>query len=172
MEPRNARYDPAVSAPRTVRRLEPSDRPWVARTIRKRWGSDVAVAHGVAYRPAELPGFVAESGGEAVGLLTYRVGEGGLEVVTIDAFPERRGVGTALLTAAVGEARRQGIGRLWLITTNDNLPALAFYVRFGLRLVAVRLGALERSRTLKPEIPATGHHGIPIRDELELELRL
>jgi GNAT superfamily N-acetyltransferase len=161
-----------MGSPVAVRRLEPSDRPWVARTIRERWRSDIAVAHGVPYRPADLPGFVAEAGGDAVGLLTYHVDERGLEVVTIDAFPEHRGVGTALLNAAVGEARGQGCGRLWLITTNDNLPALGFYVRFGLRLMAVRLDALERSRALKPEIPATGHHGIPIRDELELELRL
>jgi ribosomal protein S18 acetylase RimI-like enzyme len=161
-----------MAEPIAVRRLDPSDRTWVARTIRERWGSDVAVAHGVPYRPAELPGYVAESGGQAIGLLTYHVDELGLEVVTIDALTERRGVGTALLTAAVGEARTLGCRRLWLITTNDNLPALAFYVRFGLRLVAVRLDALERSRALKPEIPATGHHGIPIRDELEFELSL
>ncbi len=161
-----------MGAPVSVRRLEPSDRTWVARTIRERWGSDVAVAHGVPFRPAELPGFVAESETVPVGLLTYHVDELGLEVVTIDAFTERRGVGSALLRAAVEEARTLGCRRLWLITTNDNLSALAFYVRFGLRLVAVRLDALERSRALKPEIPATGHHGIPIRDELELELAL
>jgi hypothetical protein len=28
------------------------------------------------------------------------------------------------------------------------------------------------SRALKPEIPATGAHGIPVRDELELEREL
>jgi GNAT superfamily N-acetyltransferase len=155
-----------------IRQLEPTDRPWVERTLRDRWGSDVAVAHGVPFRPSELPGFVAESERGPIGLLTYHVDDQGLEVVTIDALTEGRGVGTALLCAAVEEARAHGCRRLWLITTNDNLPALAFYVRFGLRLVAVRLDALERSRALKPEIPATGQHGIPIRDELELELEL
>jgi hypothetical protein len=36
--------------------------------------------------------------------------------------------------------------------------------------VAVHSGAVEASRRLKPEIPEVGYFGIPIRDELELEL--
>ncbi len=36
-------------------------------------------------------------------------------------------------------------------------------------LVAVRYGAVDLARrTLKPQIPLTGNHGIPIRDEVEL----
>ncbi len=55
-----------------------------------------------------------------------------------------------------------------LITTNDNMRALRFYQRRGFRLVALNPGALERSRELKPEIPETGMHGIPLSDELVL----
>ena len=36
-------------------------------------------------------------------------------------------------------------------------------------LVAVHRNAVVRSRALKPEIPLSGDHGIPIRDEIELE---
>jgi hypothetical protein len=32
--------------------------------------------------------------------------------------------------------------------------------------------AVQQSRKLKPEIPVAGHDGIPIRDEIELEIRL
>jgi hypothetical protein len=39
-------------------------------------------------------------------------------------------------------------------------------------LVAVHRNALEKSRKLKPEIPLIGNDGIPIRDEIELELSL
>jgi acetolactate synthase regulatory subunit len=55
-----------------------------------------------------------------------------------------------------------------LVTTNDNMRALRFYQRRGFRLVALNAGALDRSRELKPEIPATGMNGIPLRDELVL----
>jgi hypothetical protein len=38
--------------------------------------------------------------------------------------------------------------------------------------VAFHRDALGESRRLKPAIPATGAHGIPIRHELEFELRI
>ena len=69
------------------------------------------------------------------------------------------------------EARRARCRSVQLTTTNDNLDALRFYQRRGFRLVAVRPGAVDDARrTLKPAIPAIGSHGIPMRDELDLEL--
>ena len=73
--------------------------------------------------------------------------------------------------AAIG--RERGWRTLWLVTTNDNLDALRFYQRRGMRLRTLRAGAVVEAReTLKPEIPARGLYGIPIRDELELDLDL
>ena len=155
----------------TVRPFREGDREWVRETLRELWGETV-VSRGAVHDPTALPGFVAEEGGERVGLLTYRVDGADCEVVTIDAFPEGVGAGTALLDAAARAARDAGCGRVWLITTNDNLRALRFYQRRGFRLVAVHPDALERSRELKPSIPEIGLDGIPLRDELELELTL
>lgn len=87
-------------------------------------------------------------------------------------FIERRGVGSALLEGIARLAREYQCQRLWLITTNDNVHALRFYQRRGLRLVALRPDSVAQARDLKPEIPAIGLEGIPIRDELELELAL
>ena len=52
--------------------------------------------------------------------------------------------------------------------TNGNLSGLQFYLRRGFRLIAVRPGAVDRARELKPSIPLLGEHGIPIHDELDL----
>jgi hypothetical protein len=81
-------------------------------------------------------------------------------------------VGSALLDAAAATARAEGCARLRLITTNDNLDALRFYQRRGFRLVALRPGAVDVARVLKPQIPRTGDFGIAVRDELELEREL
>ena len=60
-----------------------------------------------------------------------------------------------------------------VVTTNDNIEALRFYQRRGFRLTLIRPGAVDRSRAeLKPEIPESGAFDIPLRDELELEMRL
>jgi hypothetical protein len=57
-----------------------------------------------------------------------------------------------------------------MINTNDNVDALRFDQRRGFCLVEVHRGAVDRSRVpLKPEIPAAGAYGIPLRDEIELE---
>jgi len=58
------------------------------------------------------------------------------------------------------------------ITTNDNLPALRFYQKQGFRLIVLYPGAVEESRRLKPSIPLAGHADIPIRDEIQLGIRL
>jgi hypothetical protein len=65
--------------------------------------------------------------------------------------------------------RAQGCRRLWLITTNDDRPARAFYQAFGWRQCAIHRGAITAARRLKPQIPPTGHAGIPIEHEIEFE---
>jgi len=93
-------------------------------------------------------------------------------VVSIDAVVKGAGAGTVLLAAAVEQAERAGLRRLWLVTTNDNLDALRFYQRRGMRMVKVTPGALDESRRIKPGIPLVGDFGIEIHDELRLEMRL
>lgn len=162
----------AAGAEITVRALEAADRAWVRAYLTEHWGSAIQAVNGEILRPEEHEGFVAALGGRPVGLLTLRSDrDGSLEVTTLHASVEARGVGSALFTSAVGSARAHGAHRLWLVTTNDNLRALSFYQRRGMRLTALRPGAVDASRTVKPEIPLVAANGIPIRDELVLELR-
>ena len=79
---------------------------------------------------------------------------------------------SAEIEAVKEVACKAGCRRLWLITTNDNLNALRFYQKRGFALVAVHRNALEISRKFKPEIPLIGADGIPLRDEIELEMIL
>ena len=138
----------------------------------ERWGSDRSVSRGRLHEPLGHPILVARREGRLLGALSYEIRDGEMEAVTVDAFESGVGVGSALLEAAAEEARRNGCRRLWLVTTNDNTPALRFYQRRGMRLVALHRGAVNESRRLKPEIPDLGLDGIPLTDELELELEL
>jgi ribosomal protein S18 acetylase RimI-like enzyme len=69
-------------------------------------------------------------------------------------------------------AAELGHTTLWLLTTNDNLPALLVYQRHGFRLTRLYPGNVDSARELKPEIPVVGTYGIPVHDELVLERRL
>lgn len=149
-----------------------SDRPWVVRTLTEHWLSPKSVSRGRVHDADRAPGFLAEHNGRPIGLVTYCIEGDQCEVLTLNSLCEGIGVGAALLEEVAGTARRAGCRRVWLITTNDNLPAIRFYQRRGWRLAAVHPKALEESRRLKPEIPLVGIDGIPLRDEIEFELEL
>jgi GNAT superfamily N-acetyltransferase len=119
-----------------------------------------------------LAGFVAVVDGEHLGLATYRLECGGCEIVTLNSLREGIGIGTLLVEAVRSVALSNKCRRVWVITTNDNLQGLRFYQRRGFSLVAIHRNAIELSRKLKPEIPLIGLNGIPLRDELELEMVL
>ena len=119
------------------------------------------------------PAVLAWSEGELRGVATYVVDGEECELLTLHATTRLSGVGSALLAAVQEIAADRGCRLLWVVTTNDNVEALRFYQRRGFRLTQVRPGAVDSSRAqLKPEIPTAGEHGIPLRDELELELEL
>jgi ribosomal protein S18 acetylase RimI-like enzyme len=151
-----------------IRPIDEGDRPMLAWLVTELWGSETVAVHGSSLRPAELGGFIAERSRRVVGLLTYQLVDTMLEIVTLNAIDRRAGIGTMLIEAAVGKARRFGCREIRLTTTNDNVDALRFYQRRGFRLAELRPGAIAESRKVKPEIPETGDHGIPLRDELDL----
>ena len=156
----------------TIRALSASDRDWIRAKMIELWGAEIVVAHGEIFRPAELPGFVAETQGEAVGLLTYHLSGSGCEIITLDSWHQGMGIGTRLIESARQVAEHNNCDRLWLVTTNDNIHALGFYQKRGFVLSAVRLNVFGQYRLLKAEIPLVGESGIPIRDEIELEMDL
>lgn len=155
-----------------IRPALPNDHAAVVEALQHFWGGVTVVGHGVEYDASTLPALMSIQDDRLDGLLTYQFSGNGLEVVTIDALERGRGVGTALLEAAVEVARAASVHRLWLVTTNDNIDAIRFYQRRGLRIISVSPGAVDRARAIKPTIPLVGAYGIEMHDELTLELVL
>lgn len=155
----------------TIRAYVPDDAPWAGALADRLTGGRLQVRRGEAIDALNVPGFVALLDGQPAGLLTYRVQgtESELVLLAVTEDEQRSGIGSALIDAWTFESRDAGCVRLWVVTTNDNLPALAFYQRHGLHLASLRPRAAEFARRIKPTIPPTGHDGIAIRDELELE---
>ncbi len=158
--------------PFEIRPLNEDDRAWVVNLLRERWGSERQVSRGRAYRADEHSGFAATQNDKPVGLVTYEIEGDQCEITVLNSLMEGAGIGSALLDAVRDVAANAKCKRLCVITTNDNTPALRFYQKYGFLLVALHRNALEQSRKLKPEIPLVGIDGIPLRDEIELELRL
>ncbi len=136
------------------------------------WGSAIVVSKGKITDATCIPRIVCRgANGKIEGLLTYLIdpGDQSCEVISINSEIEGAGIGTRLIRTAEKLAKESGCTRIWLITTNDNPEAAAFYVKRGYRLTVVHVGALKKSRELKPQIPQVGKHGIPLMDEWEFE---
>jgi N-acetylglutamate synthase-like GNAT family acetyltransferase len=151
---------------------EPEHGPAIEAFLRE-WGSLRVARRGALVHPLEQPAVVATADGVVTGVATYEVAGRDCELLTLHCSIRRAGIGTGLLAAIQRRARDAACRRLWVVTTNDNVDALRFYQRRGFRLALLRTGAVDRSRELlKPEIPSLGAHGIPLRDELELDMEL
>jgi ribosomal protein S18 acetylase RimI-like enzyme len=155
-----------------IRPLTPTDEPAAERLLDEALGGRAQVRKGEVIDVLARPALGAFVGDDLAGLATYsvdRVVGAELVALAVGSAYRRRGLGAALVDAAFEAAVASGGRRMWLITTNDNLDALALYQRRGFRLVAVNAGAVDRARLLKPSIPDVGAHGIPMHDELMLE---
>jgi ribosomal protein S18 acetylase RimI-like enzyme len=155
-----------------IRRLAQNDLPRLRQFWIEHWGGEEMITRGRIYRPEQLDGFVVEEGQVWVGLVTFVIDEDECEVISLDSLRADQGIGSLLIRRAADEARLRHCRRLFLITTNDNLHALGFYQKRGFAIVTVYRGAVNESRKIKPGIPLVGMDGIPLRDEIELEMAL
>lgn len=85
-------------------------------------------------------------GDPALGVILCRVAAGEMEVLTVGVAPaaRRRGVGKALVVAAVGAARQAGAETAFLEVAVDNAAAAALYAGLGFRRAGVRRGYYDR----------------------------
>ena len=90
-----------------------------------------------------LPGtFAFLAGGECGGFVLVRVADGEAEILTLAVAPaaRRRGIGSALISAACRHAQEMGAGAMYLEVSRANEPAKALYTRLGFREVGRRRG--------------------------------
>jgi GNAT superfamily N-acetyltransferase len=149
--------------------VEPIDQEFIRRYWEQHRGLPI-VSTRATYMPEDVHGLVwRDEWAEVQGLITWHIEGDWAEIVTVDAFQQGRHIGGRLIDGAEAELRRRGVARAMIVTTNDNLRALGFYVRHGYRLVKIALDDMDRVRSLKPHVPQQGQEGIPLRDMLELE---
>ena len=155
-----------------TRPIKDEDREWIGPFLAEAWGTEEIVSRGKLYNTHELPGFIAFSDGQIAGVVTYNITGDQCEIVTLNSFMENIGAGWANINAVKEEAASRGCGRLWLITSNDNIHAIRYYQKRGFTIAAIHCNAIEKSRELKPQIPMISDNGIPIRDEIEFEMKI
>ena len=144
----------------------------------------IDVMAGMFREMAALPdlyqNWVAEAGGEVAGFVSvvfyktlfHRVGTALINELVVSRDLRGRGIGQALIRTVIDEARARGMDEVEVGTEQSNAAARRFYQRRGFELAGLRRGAINETRRRKPGIPRVAANGIPIRDEIELAMRL
>jgi ribosomal protein S18 acetylase RimI-like enzyme len=151
-----------------VRAARPEDRERMEGIALHFWGETEVECFERRYDVLELPALVAELDGEVVGFVSYAAEGERLNLVMLNVLPDHQGhsIAKCLLRAAVGHAHKLGALRLVVATTNDDLPALAFYQQVGFTIEEVVPGRILEHHGGEEE----GFAGILVRDEVRLQL--
>jgi GNAT superfamily N-acetyltransferase len=160
----------APRPPLTIRPATPADQPRIAGLADYFWGELEVECFDRSYQVDALAAYVACDEDEIVGVASYAQEEETTNLVILNVLPRWQGRGAAsdLIAAVIGMARAEGANRLIVATTNDDLPALGLYQRLGFTIAEVVVGKLvEHHGGIE-----LGFAGIPVRDEIRMELRL
>jgi len=131
------------------------------------WGEQEQRTFDKTYKVAGLPAFVAKAGEEMIGFVSFVDVPDNLLVVALGVLPEYQNmkIGSRLISKVESEARRLKRKRILVSTSNDDLPALAFYQSLGFQIYEVKPNVIaeKHGRLMK------GIANLPIRDELRLQ---
>ncbi|MDM5235808.1 GNAT family N-acetyltransferase [Bacillus cereus] len=155
-----------------IQKITPAMKETIRMFMCENWGSSLMVSRGRAHQLEELSGFVAIFDDRIIGIITYEVIGNMCEIVSLDSFEERKGIGTKLVNCVLQVAKERQCLGVWLITTNDNMNALRFYQKRNFMMTNLYVNAVEEARKIKEEIPRIGYDNIPILHEIQLEQRL
>ncbi|MFC1842883.1 GNAT family N-acetyltransferase [Candidatus Dependentiae bacterium] len=153
-----------------LRETNKNDFALIKKLVDKHWGGEPLIIRGKKYYPSSLDGIIALKEKEVVGFLVYDIQNEACEIVVFEVFEKYKGIGTLILNKLIATAKSRNCNKLCLMTTNDNLDALRFYQRRGFHICGIQINSMVISRKMKPSIPEIGDYGIPMRDEIDLEL--
>jgi len=143
---------------------------WIEALFSRSGEQPLTLTFGRTFRVLDLPRFVAYVDDRPVGFLSYAELESDLLIVAFAVLPEFQhgGIGGSLIEKASHTAKEHSKSRLLVSTSNDNVPAICFYLHLGFHIIEIQRGVLAR----KHGQILSGIMGIGIRDEIQLEKAL
>jgi ribosomal protein S18 acetylase RimI-like enzyme len=162
----------APTSPLTIRPAQPADYPTIEELSLHFWDETDVDCFDRQYDVLACPAFLACDGNKVAGLASYAIEKAwdAVVLVILNVLPDYQGrlAGRALLDAVRGEAVRHSLGNILVVTSNDDLPALALYQRYGFRITEILPGRIADDHG--GEFP--GFAGIMVRDEIRLAFKV
>lgn len=142
------------------------DKSAISNLVREFWGEEEQLTFDRKFVVARLSAYAAKLGKSLIGFVSFVDIDSALIVVALGILPlyQSSRVGSRLMRKVENEAKRLGKKEMLVSTSNEDLPALAFYQSLGFRIFEVKPDVIaEKHGTI-----LQGIGGLPIRDELRL----
>jgi ribosomal protein S18 acetylase RimI-like enzyme len=147
--------------------ISKEEKETIKKMVERFWEEPEQLTFGRKFIVAEFPAYLAKSGSDVIGFVSFAELRDAIIIVALGILPQYQnaGVGKSLIEKVEAEAKRLGKKKLLVSTSNDDLPALAFYQSLGFQIYEVKPNVIaeKHGMTLK------GIGGLPIRDELRLQ---
>ena len=155
-----------------IKSIDDSLRKDINEILVNEWGATDIIIRGKVIDGTKLDGLVALKNNKIIGLLTYMIENSECEICSLNSFIENKGIATALINKVKEIAKQKNCTRLKVVTLNYNIRAIEFYQRKGFVFSNIYINSVENSRKIKPQIPLYAENGLPLRDEIEFEMKL
>jgi ribosomal protein S18 acetylase RimI-like enzyme len=144
------------------------ERKKIREIVQRFWGEEEQLTFDRKFIVTELPTYVAKkSGNDIIGFVSFAEVDDAIIIVALGILPpyQNAWVGKSLIEKVEAETRRLGRKKLLVSTSNDDLPALAFYQSLGFQIYEVKPNVIAE----KHGMVLKGIGGLPVRDELRLQ---
>ena len=151
----------------TIKEKASCDNAEIRQIVEKLWGEDEQLTHDRTYNVPNLSGYIVKSKGALIGFVSTGEIDDDILIVALGVLPEYQslGIGKALVKKVEDAAFRMKKKRLFVSTSNDDLPALAFYQSNCFQIYEVKPNVI----AMKHGKIISGIAGLPVRDELRLQ---
>lgn len=146
------------------------ERKKIREFVQRFWGEEEQLTFDRKFMVAELPAFAAKLENAIIGFISFSETNDAVIVAALGVLPQYQssGVGTSLIEKVEAEAKKMRKKRLLVSTSDDDLPALAFYQSLGFQIYEVKPNVIAE----KHGIVLEGIGRLPLRDELRLQKTL
>jgi len=139
----------------------------IGKFVKQFWGEEEQLTFDRKFIVTQLPAYVAKTEHNVIGFISFAETDNAIIIVALGILPkyQNAGVGKSLIQKVEAEAKKLGKIKLLVSTSNDDLPALAFYQHLGFQIYEVKPNVIaeKHGSVLK------GIGGLPVRDELRLQ---
>lgn len=143
------------------------ERKIIQKFVKRFWGEEEQLTFDRKFTVTRLPAYVAKVDNSIIGFVSFAEMGDAMIIVALGVLPKYQnvGVGRGLVRKVEDESKRLKKKRLMVSTSNDDLPALAFYQSNGFQIHEVKPNVIAE----KHGMILKGIGGLPIRDELRLQ---